>query len=121
MELLELVTGTHILKMLRPSLPSDGIADSRSIRGRIGKTIRLLGMLDATRRVDTGCGDRMEFLTLEDEHGLWECTLFPSAYRRFGKQIGPWGPYLVEGKVEEQYGAITVTLNSLKLLGAEGE
>ena len=121
LELLELVTGTHILKMLRPSLPSDGIADSRSIRGRIGKPIRLIGMLDATRRVDTGCGDRMEFLTLEDEHGLWECTLFPSAYRRFGKQIGPWGPYLVEGKVEEQYGAITVTLNGLKLLGAEGE
>jgi len=117
LELLELCADRHVLSYLRPSLQRSNGLDSRAIRDRIGKTIRLIGMLDATRTVDTVRGETMEFLTLEDEYGLWECTMFPSVYRKYARIIGPWGPYLIEGRVEEQYGAVSVNINRLKLLG----
>ena len=49
----------------------------------------------------------MQFVTLEDEWGLIEATLFPGtcppvAYLTLG-------PYIVTGIVEEQYGVLGVT------------
>jgi DNA-directed DNA polymerase III PolC len=118
-QLLGMSAAEHILAALRPRLPQAGISDSRGIRDRLGKPIRLYGMLDARRTVETGSGRSMEFITLEDEYGLWECTLFARAHCHFGSQIGPWGPYLVEGTVEEQYGAHTIRVNRLKLVSEE--
>jgi DNA polymerase III alpha subunit len=73
-------------------------------------------MRDATRSVETSRGDTMEFITFEDEYGLWECTLFPRSCRRGVGTLGAWGPYLVDGLVDEQYGAVTVNAHRLRLL-----
>jgi hypothetical protein len=49
----------------------------------------------------------MQFVTLQDEHGLMEMTLFPGTC-----PLHPYlrlGPYLVTGTVEEQYDVVTLT------------
>ncbi len=56
----------------------------------------------------------MEFLTLEDEKDVFEVTMFPGTYREFGPHIDGYGPYVVTGKVESQYGALSV--NARKVL-----
>jgi len=119
LELLEVSARGHVLEALRPHLPQEGISDSRVLRGQVGKPIRLYGMLDARRTVETEAGNPIEFVTFEDEYGLWECTLFTGAYRRYGRELGPWGRYLIEGTIEEQYRAVTVRVGRLKLLSAE--
>ena len=116
-EILQMTTGAHVLKGLRQRLRVRNVADSRAIRRRIGKHIRLIGMLDATRRTDTSNGRVMQFITLEDEYGLWEVTLFPNVYKRCGGQFTSWGPYLVEGKVESHYDSITINASRIRLLG----
>ncbi|MDA0838648.1 MAG: DNA polymerase III subunit alpha [Planctomycetota bacterium] len=113
---IEMCAHEHILAVLRPHLPSRDLARSEAVREYPGRRLRLLGMLAATRTVDTDAG-KMVFITLEDEQGLWESTLFPREYREYGGEIGAWGPYLVEGVVEEQYGARTLRLHSIQLLG----
>jgi len=119
LDLLEVSAGAHVLEALRPQLPQAGISDSRALHGPVGRRIRLYGMLDARRTVETEAGNPIEFVTFEDEYGLWECTLFSGAYRRYGRELGPWGPYLIEGTIEEQYSAVTVRVTRLKLLSAE--
>jgi DNA polymerase III alpha subunit len=58
----------------------------------------------------------MQFLTLEDETGLVECTLFPETYARHRGRIRGLGPYLAEGRVETQYGAPTLTVERVRPL-----
>jgi DNA polymerase III alpha subunit len=57
----------------------------------------------------------MEFVTLEDEYGVFEVTLFPDVYRRFAAVARTLGPYVIEGRVEECYGAITVSAATIEL------
>jgi error-prone DNA polymerase len=61
----------------------------------------------------------MEFLTLEDEHGLFEAVLFPQVFRRCRSLIGTLGPYEVAGKVEERYGAVAITAESIRKTNRE--
>jgi error-prone DNA polymerase len=55
----------------------------------------------------------MEFLTFEDETGLVETTFFPEPCRRFGHLLGCERPYLLSGTVEEDWGAVTLTVDSV--------
>ena len=57
----------------------------------------------------------MLFLTLADRTGLAECALFPDAYRALAGQIR--GQIVrVEGRVDETLGAVTVTVESARVL-----
>ena len=76
----------------------------------IGRQVRLAGWLITGKVVSTKTGDPMEFLTFEDETGIVETTFFPEAYRRFCHIIDRQRPYLLTGKVEENWGAITLTV-----------
>ena len=57
---------------------------------------------------------RMEFLTFEDETGIVETTFFPQTYHRFCHMIDRNRPYLLSGKVEEDWGAITLTVDRVE-------
>jgi len=58
----------------------------------------------------------MEFLTFEDETGLVETTFFPEAYRRFCHLLDRGQPYLLSGKVEQDWGAVTLTVETTSAL-----
>ncbi|HEX7879460.1 MAG TPA: hypothetical protein VF720_08625, partial [Candidatus Eisenbacteria bacterium] len=94
-----------------------GFLPSRDLYARKGRRVRMAGIVAAERRVKTKRGEWMFFLTLEDEDGLFECTLFPPAWRRYSGILHGVGPYIVEGKAEEQYGAVTVNVERLKAWG----
>jgi DNA polymerase-3 subunit alpha/error-prone DNA polymerase len=80
----------------------------------LGKRVRLAGWLITGKVVTTKHGDPMEFLTFEDETGIVETTFFPATYHRFCHMIDRRRPYLLTGKVEEDWGAITLTVDRIK-------
>lgn len=99
------LVGPPLMSLFRPSVPA-GLHDSRSVPRSVGRRVRLAGLVAAARHTPTKRGDEMQFVTLEDEWGLAEVTLFPgtcppAAYLALG-------PYLAEGKVEDHYGVVTV-------------
>ncbi|MEO6462893.1 MAG: DNA polymerase III subunit alpha, partial [Candidatus Eisenbacteria bacterium] len=119
---LELGVTAHPLAAFAPLLwPPDRPARARAadgppgfdaacaLRERVGRRVRVTGLMAAARRVPTKSGEKMFFLTLDDGTGLVECTLFPDVYARAGAGISGNGPYVVEGVVESQYGEVTVT------------
>jgi len=121
MEILGLAISAHPIALIRPVTGGDDAADSRLLENGVkpGKRITLDGVRDAARRVRTKKNDTMLFLTLEDEHGLFECTLFPKVYRRFREETRGAGPFRVTGRVEEQYGVRTINVESVENLGRE--
>ncbi|UCE52645.1 MAG: DNA polymerase III subunit alpha, partial [Desulfobacterales bacterium] len=77
----------------------------------LGQHVRMAGWLITGKVVSTKNGDPMEFLTFEDQTGIVETTFFPQAYRRFCHMIDRNRPYLLRGKVEEDWGAVTLTVD----------
>jgi DNA polymerase III alpha subunit len=104
----------HALALFRPLLAREVDADSRGLADRVGRRVRIAGLLEAQRAAETRKGGTMLFLTMEDEFGLFEVTVFPDAVRRI-RSLARYGPYVVAGRVEEQYGAVTVSAEDVRL------
>ncbi len=118
LDLLGLSVGEHPMAALRPWLAERGIVDSAALPRRVGQRVRAAGVVAATRSTTTRKGEPMRFITLEDETGIFEVTLFPRTCRRYSRVVDTYGPYLVEGTVEDQYGALTVNARRLAPLDA---
>ena len=58
----------------------------------------------------------MQFATFDDGEGLIETVLFPDVYRERGHVLFDQGPFIFRGKVEEEFGAVTVTITQLDRL-----
>lgn len=89
---------------------------ARDLSRRFGQRVRTAGWLITGKRVRTKHGDPMEFLTFEDETGLIETTFFPEPYHRFCHIIDIGRPYLLTGRVEQDWGATTLTVDTVALL-----
>jgi len=114
-EILGLSARRHILSYLAPPQSTD----SRAIDGAAGKRIRLLGIMATSRLTETAKSEPMEFLTMEDEHGLFEVVLFPQVFRRCRQFIGTLGPYEVVGKVESRYDSTAITADSIRAVAVQ--
>jgi len=80
----------------------------------LGQRVRMAGWLITGKTVATKHGDAMEFLTFEDETDIVETTFFPEAYRRFCHMVDRLRPYILTGKVEENWGAVTLTVDKVE-------
>ena len=106
-EHLGFLAGPPLMVLFRPLLPKD-LQDSRLVAvNRVGRPIRLAGLVATGRHTETKNGEEMQFITLEDEWGLVDVTLFPRLCPPV-PHLGV-GPYIVEGDVDEQHGVLTVT------------
>jgi len=84
-----------------------------------GRRVRCAGFLVTGKVVSTLKGEPMEFITFEDETGLMECTFFPETYRRFCHMLDHQRPYFIEGRVEEDYGAFTLTVDAVSKIESD--
>ena len=78
-----------------------------------GRRVQFGGWFVAAKVVHTKQGDPMEFVAVEDESDIIETTFFPAVYRRFCHMLD-WGrPYLLTGRVEKDWGALTLTVDQV--------
>ena len=78
-----------------------------------------MGVLLTEKPAETKHGEPMAFLTFEDETAIYDATLFPDAFRRYGHALASEGMYMLKGLVEESFGATTVTIYHLERLPAD--
>jgi error-prone DNA polymerase len=91
--------------------------EGRELEAHVGKWVRLVGWMVTAKPIHTVNDEVMEFISFEDTTALYEVTVFPRPYRRYASQLMTRGPFLLTGTVEEEWGAITVTLERLQVLG----
>jgi DNA-directed DNA polymerase III PolC len=58
----------------------------------------------------------MMFLSMEDLHGTFEVVMFPDCYRQYAHCVAGYGPFLVEGRVDEEFGVPSLTARSVRNL-----
>ena len=92
------------------------IKKAKDIPRYVGKTIRLAGVLIATKIASTRKRESMEFLTLEDETDIYECILFPKVFQKFGDLLHWETLFIISGTVEESFGVYSVTIEKMASL-----
>jgi DNA polymerase-3 subunit alpha/error-prone DNA polymerase len=106
----------HPMELYAGAVLRAGAVKAVEVPRRVGGRVRFAGWLITGKVVETKKGEPMEFLTFEDETGLVETTFFPEAYRRFCHLLDRERPYLLSGKVEEDWGAVTLTVEKTSAL-----
>jgi len=101
----------HPMALYTDPLKKHRIVKAKELPYFVNRHVRVAGILITGKVVHTKHGEPMEFLTFEDDTGLIETTFFPEAYRRFSSIIDGNRPFILYGKVEEDFGAVTMTVN----------
>jgi DNA polymerase-3 subunit alpha/error-prone DNA polymerase len=102
--------GRHPLELYQHTLKKLNTIKAVELPRCLGQRVRFAGWLITGKVITTKRGDPMEFLTFEDETDVVETTFFPKAYRRSCHIIDRKRPYLLSGRVEADWGAITLTV-----------
>jgi error-prone DNA polymerase len=107
---LGMLASRHPLSLYREVLSRVSTISAGEIEEHVGETIIMAGWWITGKPVSTKHGQPMEFVTFEDTTGTFETTFFPRAYARFCQKLTRHRPYLLRGKVEEEFGVATLNV-----------
>ena len=110
------ITDAHPMALYAEQLARFRLCPSTELHRHVGRTVLAAGMLTTAKPVHTLKDEPMEFATFDDGHGLIETVLFPDIYRERGHVLFDQGPFIFRGKVEEEFGAVTLTVANLDRL-----
>jgi DNA polymerase III alpha subunit len=114
--ILGFITDAHPMHLHAGQLQHLRLCPSTELHQHVGRHVLAAGMLTTAKPVHTATDEPMEFVTFDDGHGLIESVLFPGIYRERGHVLFDQGPFVFRGKVEEQFGAVTLTVTHLDRL-----
>jgi hypothetical protein len=103
---------------LLESIPT-GIISARKMKGSVKQRVSMLGHLVHIKPTSTSNGDRMFFGTFVDTSGEFIDTVhFPPVARKY--PFTGRGIYHLHGKVVEDFGALSLEVDSMEKLGYRG-
>jgi error-prone DNA polymerase len=109
-------TDVHPMRLHADDLRRFRVCPSTELHRHVGEHVLAAGMLTTAKPVHTLKDEPMEFATFDDGDGLIETVLFPDVYRDRGHVLFDQGPFIFRGKVEEEFGAVTLTVTHLDRL-----
>jgi error-prone DNA polymerase len=110
-ESLGFLLSIHPLDLYRQCLETIRHVKAEELISHIGKYITITGWLVTGKTVRTKAGDHMKFVSFEDATGIYETVFFPKTYKRFCHILNAARPYILKGKVDEDFGAVCITVN----------
>jgi DNA polymerase III alpha subunit len=115
-EILGFTTDAHPMHLHADRLRQFRLCPSTALHQHVGRHVLAAGMLTTAKPVHTVTDEPMEFVTFDDGHGLIEAVLFPRVYRERGHVLFDQGPFIFRGKVEQEFGAVTLSVTHLDRL-----
>ena len=101
------------MRLYAEALARFRLCSSTEMHRHVGEHVLAAGMLTTAKPVHTLKDEPMEFATFDDGDGLIETVLFPQVFRDRGHVLFDQGPFIFRGKVEEEFGALTLTITHL--------
>ncbi|MEX2356019.1 MAG: OB-fold nucleic acid binding domain-containing protein, partial [Thermaerobacterales bacterium] len=103
----------------RAILEEQGFVNSRSLKEVPGGArVKVAGVVIRPHRPPTRSGKTVVFLSLEDEWGLMEITIFEQVYQKYGALLfrGRTPPLIVHGRVERRSTTESIVAHRLQWL-----
>jgi error-prone DNA polymerase len=111
----------HPMDLVAETVRAVHAVPATALPAHVGELVTCVGMLTTGKPVHTIKDEPMEFVTFDDGHGLIETVIFPDVYRKVVSLLFGTGPYVMRGRVEESYGAVTLTVTALERLDRYAE
>lgn len=83
---------------------------------RMGRRAAIVCLPVTSKEVETRTGDEMAFVSFEDESAIVEAVLFPETYERYSQLLYDLRPLVVEGRVEDDLGALSFEVERISPL-----
>jgi len=119
-EILGFFLSIHPLDLYRDRLKGIHYTSARDLPGYTGRQVTMVGWLVTGKTVLTSEGDPMKFISFEDTTGIYETVFFPKVYNRYCHMLGTSRPYIIKGRVEEDFGSINVNVGWIGFLPPAG-
>jgi len=116
LDTLGLSLSRHPLKRYKEILKDLHFVRACDLNAHAGKQVTTIGWLINGKTVYTKDREPMKFVSFEDATGLYETVFFPKAYNQFCHMLNEMRPYILKGKIEEDFGSITMTVNWIGFL-----
>jgi len=115
-ETLGFLLSVHPLDLYRNKLENLNYVRAKDLHVLAGRQVTTIGWQVTAKTVRTKDGESMKFVSFEDQTGIYETVFFPRVYNRFCHILNAARPYILKGRVEENFGAITMTVNWIGFL-----
>jgi error-prone DNA polymerase len=120
-ETLGMLLSRHPLTLYREALYALRRSGVQPVRGsdmgrHVGERVTMVGWLVTGKLVTTKDDEPMEFISFEDTTAIYETTFFPRPYARFCRMLSSARPYVLRGRIEEDFGALTLTVEEAEFL-----
>ena len=109
------ILSEHPMKYYRKIL-QEKVIKAIEIPKFIGKQVKVCGILVTAKTVLTKNETLMQFVSFEDETDIFESVLFPQIYKRFSLILEEEMPYILEGKVVQEFGVTSLEVYNIKKL-----
>ncbi|MBW2027802.1 MAG: DNA polymerase III subunit alpha [Deltaproteobacteria bacterium] len=116
METLGFLLSIHPLEQYKDRLRGLKYVKAAELSSHVGEAVATIGWLVTGKTVQTKEGDPMKFVSFEDTTGLYETVFFPEAYHRFCHMLTGSRPYILKGRVGEEFGALTLAVSWMGFL-----
>lgn len=113
METLGVLVSRHPLELFRPWIERFPVVPAARLAEYAGRTVLTAGWFVTAKTVLTRKDEPMEFVSFEDTTALYETTFFPRAFDRFSVLLAPTKPFILRGRVEEDFGAVSLTVEEV--------
>ncbi len=115
-ETLGFYLSVHPLDLHHDKLTGVGYVCAKDLHAYVRKMITTIGWLVTGKTIRTKTGEAMKFISFEDTTGLYEAVFFPKIYNRFCHMLNATRPYILKGKVDEDFGSMNMTVNWIGFL-----
>jgi error-prone DNA polymerase len=115
-DILGFLVSKHPLTLYQKRLQNLKYVPAKNLGDYVGKRVQTIGWFISGKTVSTKKNELMEFISFEDTTALYETTFFPKAYSQFVHMLSKTRPYILKGIVEENFGAVTLTVDQVTFL-----
>jgi DNA polymerase-3 subunit alpha/error-prone DNA polymerase len=115
-EKLGFLCSDHPLKFYLERRPGLRYVKGSALGAHVGRRIRTIGWLVTGKLVYSRHGEPMEFVSFEDTDAIYETTFFPDAFKKFAHMLDRTRPYVLSGKVDEDFGAHSLTVEDVEFM-----
>jgi error-prone DNA polymerase len=116
LETLDFLISRHPLSLYSQPLSKLKYVKGADLPKCVGKRVTTVGWWVTGKLIATKDDEPMEFISFEDTSALYETVFFPQAYARFCHMLNRSRPYVLDGIVEEDFGVVTLTVDSVRFL-----
>ncbi|HNW58755.1 MAG TPA: DNA polymerase III subunit alpha [bacterium] len=115
-ETLGFLLSAHPLELYREHMQRIPHIRGCDLEKHVGEQVTTIGWLITAKVTTTRTHELMEFLSFEDTTAIYETTFFPRTYAQFAHRMTQTRPFVLHGKVDEQFGAVNLIVDKVTFL-----